>query len=519
MSDTSTSWRAAARVLGVGCLAAAGVAAAGVPALPAWQLAATRTSSPVAAGAGVSALDVSLLVDHGGAAPALARSVPAVGAEPELLTLGPDSAPLPPAAAATGAVAPAPLPAVDVRRLSAEGIPDIVLRAYRSAAAREAVTAPRCGLTWPVLAGIGRVESDHGRDTPAGGGITADGTVLPPILGPVLDGSGGTAAIADPTPGSGGWARAIGPMQFLSSTWALVGVDGNGDGRADPDNVFDASLAAARYLCAGGRDLADPTGLAAAVFSYNHSDAYVSLVLQLTALYAQTDPAALLRAAGLTPTPVPTPTPPPAPRPPVTPAPTTPAPTSPAPTTPAPPAPVVQTIVFVGPGQLAWPAAGTPLQATGGGSGLPVTFVAGPAQVCRTGPASTTPLLVPYGPGTCSVTAAEAGAPGYLAAQPVVRTVLVGYQLTVLTDLTVPVAAGRPRPLALTLPAQVTPAPVVTATGLDSTPLTAPVALPLGTDGVYRWSIPTAGLSPGQHLLHLQVSGDPTVHDVAFLVR
>jgi hypothetical protein len=51
--------------------------------------------------------------------------------------------------------------------------------------------------------------------------------------------------------------RAVGPMQFIASTWRRVQVDGNGDGRGDPDNIYDAALGAAVYLCAGETDLRD----------------------------------------------------------------------------------------------------------------------------------------------------------------------------------------------------------------------------------------------------------------------
>ncbi|MDF3149807.1 lytic transglycosylase domain-containing protein, partial [Streptomyces sp. T21Q-yed] len=72
--------------------------------------------------------------------------------------------------------------------------------------------------------------------------------------------------------------RAVGPMQFIPSTWARWGADGNGDGRADPNNVFDAALGAGRYLCAGGRDLSVPAELDRAILGYNHSTAYLRTV-------------------------------------------------------------------------------------------------------------------------------------------------------------------------------------------------------------------------------------------------
>ena len=68
-------------------------------------------------------------------------------------------------------------------------------------------------------------------------------------------------------------------MQFIPTTWARSGRDGNGDGTKDPQNVHDATLAAAGYLCDHGRDLADPAQLRAAILAYNHSDDYLAAVL------------------------------------------------------------------------------------------------------------------------------------------------------------------------------------------------------------------------------------------------
>ncbi len=119
-------------------------------------------------------------------------------------------------------------------------------RNYRELYMASAHSCP--GLSWKVLAAIGQVESDHGRN--AG-------------------------------PSSAG---ALGPMQFLPSTWAFSGVDGDGDGKKDITNPFDAVPAAALYLCRdgagrGGQALYD------AVFSYNHADWYVRLVLGLAQQY------------------------------------------------------------------------------------------------------------------------------------------------------------------------------------------------------------------------------------------
>ncbi|KOX53135.1 MULTISPECIES: lytic murein transglycosylase [Streptomyces] len=157
------------------------------------------------------------------------------------------------------------------------GIPATVLRAYRAAETAVGRTDPGCRLPWELLAAIGKVESGQAR----GGAVDRDGTTLGRITGPPLNGKGfalildtdGGAHDGDPV-----YDRAVGPMQFLPSTWARWGADGNGDGRADPNNVFDAALAAGHYLCAGGRDLGRAADLDRAVLSYNNSRAYLDTV-------------------------------------------------------------------------------------------------------------------------------------------------------------------------------------------------------------------------------------------------
>ncbi|TVT23066.1 lytic transglycosylase domain-containing protein, partial [Amycolatopsis rhizosphaerae] len=223
------------------------------------------------------------------AAPAprsLAEETPARRAHALPPTPAPRENPAPPGAAAPAAVTAVPVSG-PLAKVLPGGLPDVAFAAYRSAAATLAGASPRCGLNWSTLAAIGRVESDHGRY--GGSRLYSDGTVAPAIRGVVLDGSAGTARIGD-TDGGGFdgdpvFDRAVGPMQFIPSTWRVYASDGNGDGRADPDNIFDAALAAARYLCAGGEDLRNPDGLRAAVLRYNHSESYVDMVVALDASY------------------------------------------------------------------------------------------------------------------------------------------------------------------------------------------------------------------------------------------
>ncbi|WP_298800812.1 lytic murein transglycosylase [Pseudonocardia sp. 73-21] len=192
---------------------------------------------------------------------------------------------LPPPAAAAPAPMPLPLPPVAPGVLDG-GIPVRVLAAYRHAADLEAAADPGCGIDWALLAGIGRIESGHA----SGGRVDAAGTTRGRILGPVLDGSlPGSTVVPDSDGGALDgdvrYDRATGPMQFLPSTWRSVGADGNGDGVADPNNVDDAALGAARYLCAGGGDLRTVDGATAALFRYNRSAAYGADVLAWAAAY------------------------------------------------------------------------------------------------------------------------------------------------------------------------------------------------------------------------------------------
>ncbi|WP_306306498.1 lytic transglycosylase domain-containing protein, partial [Nocardia veterana] len=159
------------------------------------------------------------------------------------------------------------------------GIPEIVLAAYRNAELTLQSSEPNCGLSWSLLAGIGRIESNH-----AGHGRTdAAGTTIGTIYGPALDGTlPGNEVIKA---ADGNFVRAVGPMQFLPGTWSLYASDGNGDGVADPNNVFDASLAAGKYLCSGGLNLRDPQQELRAVLRYNNSTAYAANVLSWANAY------------------------------------------------------------------------------------------------------------------------------------------------------------------------------------------------------------------------------------------
>lgn len=133
-----------------------------------------------------------------------------------------------------------------VSALALRDIPSSYLRLYEAA-------AQRYGLDWAILAGIGKLECDHGRDP---------------------DRSCGREGAVNS-------AGAGGPMQFIASTWAGYGIDGDGDGRTDRWDPADAIYAAANYLRASGA----PSDYDRAIFAYNRAGWYVAAVQGWAARY------------------------------------------------------------------------------------------------------------------------------------------------------------------------------------------------------------------------------------------
>lgn len=169
------------------------------------------------------------------------------------------------------------------------GIPRRALEAYVAAARTVGQDTPACGIAWNTLAGIGSSESSHG----AFGGATLDddGVARPLIIGVPLDGTGGNRAIRDTDggelDGDTTWDRAVGPMQFIPTTWRTWGADGDGDGASNPHDIDDAALGAARYLCHAGSDLSASEGWSRAVLTYNRSGAYARKVARTATQYAE----------------------------------------------------------------------------------------------------------------------------------------------------------------------------------------------------------------------------------------
>jgi hypothetical protein len=171
--------------------------------------------------------------------------------------------------------------------LDSTGIPVRALQAYRQAATLTDAADPACNIDWALIAAIGRVESNHARF--GGNQLDAAGVAQPGIIGIPLDGSNGTARIMDTDRGvldrDTVYDRAVGPMQFIPGSWRVGGVDGNGDGVKNPQNMADAAASTAVYLCSGPGDLSLPADLHSAILRYNASDSYAQMVTAIADAY------------------------------------------------------------------------------------------------------------------------------------------------------------------------------------------------------------------------------------------
>ncbi len=178
-----------------------------------------------------------------------------------------------------------------------EGFDDWAWTSYVTGSEQAREQVPSCHVRPQILAAIAEVESHQGTL----GGSTVDpitGDVFPPIYGPWLDGENGFALIEDTDQGfidgdpESAFDRAVGPFQFIPSSWILFGGDGNNDGVADPHNMADGALAAALHLCSSHAVDFDehPDLLRSALFDYNNSSSYVDKVMQLTGVFDDRTP-------------------------------------------------------------------------------------------------------------------------------------------------------------------------------------------------------------------------------------
>lgn len=165
------------------------------------------------------------------------------------------------------------------------GLPGVAYAAYKNAEHILAQEDPQCHMPWELLAGIGQIESHQ-----AYGKLDADGNPLEPIYGPVLNGSLYGNNVVPETDGGAldgmaSYARAVGPMQFLPDTYRKYAGDARGTGISDPQNIYDASLTAGKYLCADGLDMNNSSQKARAIMRYNNSMAYVANVMAWESAY------------------------------------------------------------------------------------------------------------------------------------------------------------------------------------------------------------------------------------------
>lgn len=166
-------------------------------------------------------------------------------------------------------------------------IPSESLAAYQRAETVMDEAAPRCRLDWSVLAGVAEVESDHGREGDST--VTARGVSRPGVFGKALNGRHGRERVRDTdagvTDGNARWDAPAGPMGLLPSTWSVVAVDSDGDGRRNLQDVDDAALGVAVFLCDGARDLGAADELRAALAAFNPAPGYARMVMSLARAY------------------------------------------------------------------------------------------------------------------------------------------------------------------------------------------------------------------------------------------
>lgn len=171
-------------------------------------------------------------------------------------------------------------------------MPPAALAAYQRAAS-VIDSAVKCHLDWSVLAGIGRVESDHGTLDVAGGThrVTAQGQVRPALFGAPLDGRSGRGRVPDTDAGrldrQRRWDAPVGPMALLPQLWEQVAVDADGDGRRDPQDLDDATLGTAVALCGGGSDLRDARALDRELRSFDNAHGFARVVVAVASRYAE----------------------------------------------------------------------------------------------------------------------------------------------------------------------------------------------------------------------------------------
>jgi membrane-bound lytic murein transglycosylase B len=238
---------------------------------------------------GVAAASIAILTAGWFAFSPLAPGLPGIQPERPLAAptwAQPAPAPVPAAAPTAPGVASLVDPTWLAETAETTGIPARALAAYAGVAIEKATQMPECGLAWNTLAAIGFAESTHG--THGGSTIGADGTAAPPILGIALDGAS-TEHIPDSDAGAidgdADYDRAVGPMQLIPQTWRNWHVDANADGVEDPQNIDDATMASANYLCRASGDMATESGWLTGITAYNSDPDYAVTIAKAGSRY------------------------------------------------------------------------------------------------------------------------------------------------------------------------------------------------------------------------------------------
>jgi membrane-bound lytic murein transglycosylase B len=171
--------------------------------------------------------------------------------------------------------------------LTLDDIPPRALAAYERAAMVIDLADRSCRLDWQLLAALGKVLTDHGRV--GGSQLDEHGVPRPWVLGQRLTGRHGTQRVPDTDSGrfdrDGRLDRAVGPMMLLPSVWSVVSVDGDSDGRRNPQDIDDATLAAAVLLCAGPGDLRNASVRYREIQRFHGGSDYAKDVLLVRAAY------------------------------------------------------------------------------------------------------------------------------------------------------------------------------------------------------------------------------------------
>jgi hypothetical protein len=176
--------------------------------------------------------------------------------------------------------------------LTLADIPTAALAAYQRAAAVINLADTRCHLDWELVAALGKVLTDHGRE--GGSELDDEGVSRPAVLGQRLSGRHGTTRVSDTDAGlfdrDTRFDRAVGPLLLLPAVWSVVNVDADADGRRNPQDVDDAALSAAVLLCAGPGDFRNASHVRSEIRRYHSGAGYTKSVLGVRAAYRDAQP-------------------------------------------------------------------------------------------------------------------------------------------------------------------------------------------------------------------------------------